>query len=86
MGRAVTTYNAGVLAAYNKYVSGVSFAMYMLGDNPQYGMWELMQNLSRLSNDIGRLGRQLHEVQDKRARSSPSWCRATPGSARTEAA
>ena len=68
MGRAVTAYNAGVLAAYNKYVSGMRFAMYMLGDNPQYGMWELMQNISRLSSDIGQLGRQLHDLQDKRAK------------------
>jgi uncharacterized protein YukE len=67
MGRAVTAYNAGVLAAYNKYVSGMRFAMYMLGDNPQFGMWELMQTISRLSHDIGELKRHLKELQQKRA-------------------
>jgi hypothetical protein len=68
MGRAVTTYNAGVLAAYNKYVSGMRFAMYMLGDNPQFGMWELMQTISRLSHDVGELKRHLKELQQKRAK------------------
>jgi hypothetical protein len=67
MSRAVTAYNAGVLAAYNKYVSGMRFAMYMLGDNPQFGMWELMQTISRLSHDIGELKRHLKELQQKRA-------------------
>jgi uncharacterized protein YukE len=68
MGRAVTAYNAGVLAAYNKYVTGMRFAMYMLGDNPQFGMWELMQTISRLSHDVGELKRHLKELQQKRAR------------------